>query len=543
MANPITMKGREIPSPKYAAFQSRLEAATPFEKIFLKARHPIMSRKLWKQEQMDIAIQNAFAGRQNNLYKAMFEDTAMPMFLIDSNTGILQDANEAASRFYGYSREELRGMSITNINMLDKETIVNGMKTARAKQKTHFEYPHRLADGSIRRVQIFSSPIMEEAGKGLLLSIINDVTAKHDLEMKNTKIMQTAIDGFLEHDLKGTIINVNDEFCAKTGYSREELIGRSVLKIKANESKEDLRMRLAEIITNGKTYFESVHRKKDGSEFHVEVSASFTEEFGGRFFSFIRDITARKEMENMLKEAVDSKDRFFNIMAHDLRSPFQGLLGASNILKTDIDSLSRDEIRTIAGMLEQSANKTYNLLEELLTWSRLNSGRMQYCPENLPVSAIVDGKIALLDLVAADKGIKITSNVPAGLYAYFDENMTSQVVQNLLGNAIKFTNKGGSIEVSARDAGNGFVQITVEDNGVGIAEEDMPRIFKLGSSFTTEGTDGEPGTGLGLVLAKGMMEAQGGNIWVESQRGLGSSFHITLPEARLENTDGKAVEA
>lgn len=235
------------------------------------------------------------------------------------------------------------------------------------------------------------------------------------------------------------------------------------------------------------------------------------------------------ESENVLKETNASKDKFFSIVAHDLKSPFNGLLGFTKILVDDFDELPPEMLRGYIGNIYQSAKNVYSLIENLLEWSRIQTGRMEYCPVKMDLFEEVNYTIELLHNNSKNKEINLHSEVPKGTFVCADNNMIHSVMQNLVSNALKFTRVGGEVKILSKDTDN-FIEVTVADNGIGIKESDIWKLFRIDVQHTTQGTAKEKGTGLGLILCKELIEKHGGTIRAESVEGTGTSFIFTLPK-------------
>ncbi|MFP4544507.1 MAG: response regulator [Candidatus Kapaibacterium sp.] len=234
------------------------------------------------------------------------------------------------------------------------------------------------------------------------------------------------------------------------------------------------------------------------------------------------------ETRDKLQNANASKDKFFSIISHDLRGPFSGFIGLSELLADEIEILEPKEISNIAQSMNTAAKRLFNLLENLLEWSRTQMGRMEYYPMNIDIAEAADRAIQLMQNNIEDKKISVSSNVKKGLQVMADNNMLNTIFRNLLGNAIKFTPAGGEIEISAEMNGN-TVHISVKDSGIGISENDIKKLFRIDQKFSTPGTNNEYGTGLGLILCRELVEKQGGSISAVSEKGKGSAFTFTLP--------------
>lgn len=232
---------------------------------------------------------------------------------------------------------------------------------------------------------------------------------------------------------------------------------------------------------------------------------------------------------NELKELNASKDKFFSIVAHDLKSPFHGLLGFSGLLADELDTLSKDQVRRYVNNIKTSTRNVYGLIENLLDWSRIQIGRSEFVQQKTDVKEEVDSVINLLFTNAQNKDIRLISEVNAGTYINADRKMVQSIFQNLITNAIKFTYPGGKIKINADQSG-ADIEIRVSDSGIGISKENIERVFKIDTQFTTVGTAEEKGTGLGLLLCKEMVEKHGGKIRVESELNIGSTFILTLPK-------------
>lgn len=232
-----------------------------------------------------------------------------------------------------------------------------------------------------------------------------------------------------------------------------------------------------------------------------------------------------------LAELNASKDKFFSIISHDLKSSFNILLGYSTLLVENIERCSPAELASQAQKLQTSAQKLYTLLENLLTWSRIQRGAMQYEPEPIPLNDLIEETIDLFLSQAEHKTIILQDTSSPDLQVYADYQMLHTILRNLLSNALKFTPAGGRVEISARNDADA-VEIAVADSGVGINPADASRLFRIDSHYTQQGTAGEKGTGLGLSLCKDLVEKNHGRIWVNSVMNHGTTFTFTIPKCQ-----------
>jgi PAS domain S-box-containing protein len=249
------------------------------------------------------------------------------------------------------------------------------------------------------------------------------------------------------------------------------------------------------------------------------------------------DLTEHEKIEDSLKKSNEelkilnaTKDKFFSIIGHDLRSPFHSLLGFSEVLLTEIDTLSHEEVIQFTKGLNDDLKNLYGLLENLLSWSMLQRDLLEYHPASLDLADAVNKVMGIVKQSAREKDISITNNIKTGTLVFADIDMLRLVVQNLLINSVKFTQTGGLVTISSIEE-DGFIEISVMDTGIGIEPEKSSQLFNFTSIFTNKGTAGEKGTGLGLPLCKEFVEKNGGKIWVESEVGKGSKFKFTLRKA------------
>ncbi|MBK8662238.1 MAG: HAMP domain-containing histidine kinase [Ignavibacteriales bacterium] len=224
-----------------------------------------------------------------------------------------------------------------------------------------------------------------------------------------------------------------------------------------------------------------------------------------------------------------TKDKFFSILAHDLKSPFNAFIGITDILAEDIDILDKEQIKSFVLDINRSAHSQFKLLENLLAWAQMQRGLMKFEPIELEINTVINDVFQLYLDNAMEKDLKLINETPLGKTIKADHNMLYLLLRNLVYNAIKFTNPGGEIRVG-ENATSGFSEIYVADNGVGINPSSLSKMFRIESQSTTLGTAHEKGTGLGLVLCKDMVEKNGGTIRVSSEVGVGTTFYFTIPQ-------------
>lgn len=277
-------------------------------------------------------------------------------------------------------------------------------------------------------------------------------------------------------------------------------------------------------------------KRKDGGIFPIELSLSeFRVGDEISFTGIIRDISERKETEAKLEQFTDeliesnaTKDKFFSIISHDLRSPFNGILGLTNILLKDYRSMDEQEIKLLLGTLQKASEKAFDLTENLLLWANTQTNKISYLPMEFNLHSAIDEVVAIAKAQAAKKNIRLISDGAIEQIVFGDKQMVNTIMRNLISNAIKFTPLGGTVVVSVARL-NHHCEISVKDTGIGIPEEHIPHIFNIERKYNTNGTSNESGTGLGLILCREFVENHGEKIWVESKYGKGTTFTFTLP--------------
>lgn len=245
-------------------------------------------------------------------------------------------------------------------------------------------------------------------------------------------------------------------------------------------------------------------------------------------------IQRKKALEELLKREKElyelniAKDKFFSIISHDLRSPFNSIIGMSKMLAQDIHELDQEEIEEMAWAIVNTSEQTYELLNMLLEWSRIQRGKMDYKPQKLVLHEIIENNISLLKPNALAKQIDLSFSTDDNIQVYADVSMLNTILRNLISNALKFTYQGGNVNISAQPDGK-MITVSVSDDGMGIKPENLAKIFQVDSDYKRKGTDEEKGSGLGLILVREFVEKNGGEVYVESEFEKGSSFSFTLP--------------
>jgi two-component system, sensor histidine kinase and response regulator len=329
------------------------------------------------------------------------------------------------------------------------------------------------------------------------------------------------------------------ESCEKIlGYKPEELTNIPVIEkmIHPDDREKTIQGLQAIVAKKGVGGTQYRHRHKNGTWVYLEAFG--TNQLDNPAVQSVvlnvRDITERKQIEQELKksearlsELNATKDKFFSIIAHDLKSPFNSILGFSELLAEKVQNGDYNGIEKYAAVIQHSSGRAMELLTNLLEWARSQTGRMEFHPEFFELNILVKEVLALLENVAQQKSITVINNLPGILPVFADKKMVGTVLRNLVSNGIKFTHRGGEIRISSQEE-DGKMIVSVSDNGVGISQEVLEKLFRIEANQTTAGTQNEKGTGLGLLLCKEFVEIHGGKIWVESEVGKGSTFRFFL---------------
>ena len=332
----------------------------------------------------------------------------------------------------------------------------------------------------------------------------------------------------------------NSAFCDMIGYSKEELINK---KWADYTHPEDIAYNLAvidNILSDGKRSmrWEKRYLHKDGSTIWADIHTFLQRDANGKplhFITTVNDITARKMVEEEIKSQNEKlqlsnaeKDKFFAILAHDLRSPLSSFLGLAEVMAEDTNNMTKSEIEEISKSLYLSASNLYQLLENLLEWSVLRRGNTEYLPREASLNKIILKSIEPVLESSRRKNITLKLELDQAYVVNCDLRMTETIFRNLISNALKYTSPDGSVVITAKPVSQGEIEITVTDTGIGMSKDLVSKLFLLNEQISRKGTDGESSSGLGLLICKEFVEQQGGKIWAESDETKGSSFHFTL---------------
>jgi PAS domain S-box-containing protein len=367
----------------------------------------------------------------------------------------------------------------------------------------------------------------------------NMETALRESEEKFSKAFNSSPDVVIISDMQtGKILDVNESILRIGGFTKEETIGRSTIELGFWKNLEDRKRYVEKLLESQRVLsFETVFIRKDGSKIYGLISGEIIQiKHKNYVLSVIKDITHLKEIENELKESEKNlrklnatKDMFFSIIAHDLRSPFNAMIGFSELLLEAAENMNKNEITNYSSIIQKTAAQTLTLLDNLLLWSRIQQGRMEFVPKILDFSSVLSTSMETVSGNMFQKQISMKTKIEPGFSLPADENMLLVILRNLLSNAIKFTPKGGIITISTwrRDK---QICFSVADTGVGMTDKQISALFSNNNESSTVGTAKEKGAGLGLLLTKEFVDYHNGSICIESKKGAGTTFTILLPD-------------
>jgi len=472
---------------------------------------------------------------------------------IASADGKFLKLNSAWQNTLGYTKEEL--LSTSYLDFVHPEDLANTKREMeRLKQGQtviSFQNRYRCHDGSYRWLDWNATPCIKAP---LVYAIARDITeskkAKDDLNQREIELNEAQR---MAHVGSWTLdVATNHVFWTEELYRMYGLDPKLPppdytfhQKLFTKESWEKLSKNLALTVEQGIPYeLELEFITMEGKKGWMLVRGEAQKDALGNIAilrGMAQDISELKEAQekiyaqNMELNALNaSKDKFFSIIAHDLRSPFTGFLGLTQLMAEKLDTMTIEEIKDFNNKMLKSANNLFSLLDNLLTWSRMQRGLIEIQPSDLVLSKLVNTNIDELSETFIQKNISLTITIPDDLYIWADAPMINSVIRNLISNAVKFTPRNGTISILAQKNGNDIL-FSIQDSGIGISTEMLNKLFKIDEKVSRLGTEGEASTGLGLLLCKDFIEKHNGNIWIESVVGKGSIFYFNLPQNNKNN--------
>jgi PAS domain S-box-containing protein len=473
-------------------------------------------------------------------FRHLFDEHAAVKLIIDPDNGNIVDANKAASVYYGWTIDELKKMNISQINILSQEEIQKELSRARTQPNIHYNFQHRMADGEIRDVEVFSSRISIH-GKFYQHSIIHDVTEKvqnqkqlmllsRSVEQSPVSIMITGTNGNIEY--------VNPYFESTTGYTFDEVRDLNPRFLKSGYQSNELYKNLWDTILAGNEWKgELINKKKNGDIYWEHIAISPILNAQGLITNFIsvrEDVTERKIlMENLVlaKEKAEESDRlklaFLANISHEIRTPMNGILGFAQLLKDP--GLQKKEQQRFINIIEKSGHRMLDTVNDLIDIAKIESGQVKMHISPVHLGQQLKNLYDFFLPQAREKGLKLSFNSSSkinDLFIQTDTNKLDSILSNLIKNGIKFTDQG-KVEFGCSLKNNHLI-FFVRDTGIGIQKNRQHVVFNRFEQADTNDVRSYQGSGLGLAIARAYVELLGGKIWLKSTPGKGTTFFFTI---------------
>lgn len=458
--------------------------------------------------------------------------------------------NKNHERLLGFSADELRNRHVTEwFSPKIKEELLNLMDEVIEKGYRRMDQFVITKDGS-RIPCILTGDRLITKDKKYIMGVGIDISLRKDAEERLSKseaqlrsLLNTIPDLVWLKGPNGVYLACNESFERYMNMTEEEIVGKTDFELIDSERANTFHELDEEAIAEGKSIFseEWTVIDKDGTKAFVETVKTPMYDANGKFVGVLgigHDMTHRKKAEAEIRTKNQEltrinaeKNKFFSIIAHDLRNPITNFMGLTQVMTEQLHDLTMEQLEKLSVSMKASAGNLFKLLENLLSWANMEQGLTPFKPETISLSLLANDVIEQsIQGPAKAKEIKLQNNISSQISVFADKNMIQTVIRNLLSNALKFTHKGGKIFLDTDDSTDGFVEIKIEDTGMGMNKDLLENLFVLNANINRPGTNGEPSTGLGLLLCKEFVNKHGGKIWAESEEEKGSVFHFTIPK-------------
>lgn len=494
---------------------------------------------------------NTLLTESEEKYKTVVEQS--PEVMLIHQNGKILFANQSFYRLSGLLPEDLATVTVFDLVHPDEREKITEFARLRMKnEQPQNNYEIRAYNKERKMIYLdLSVSKITYNNQQAILTIGMDITSRkrnQETIKKLTAAIEQSPIMIMITNMAGDIEYVNPAFTEISGFTREEVSGQNARILSSGQESVHIYRELWQTILSGQIWRgELLNKKKNGELFWESLVISpilNAQNEIGHFVAVMEDVTqkrkhheALKQREEDLRQANITKDKFFSIIAHDLKNPFNAIIGFASLLLLEYENLSDAERRSYIENINLASNTSYRLLENLLEWSRTQTGKIRFVPGTFDLNSVVNEVMNLLQSQAAKKGIKLVSEIPFNTLVFADKNMIRTVLRNLFSNGIKFSS-GGEVRITAKKK-KLSIEVCVGDTGVGIPEEGIEKLFRLDEQYLAEGTEFEKGTGIGLILSKEFINKHKGNIWVKSKKNMGSKFFFTLPthESQLNQSN------
>ncbi len=464
---------------------------------------------------------------------------AIPDMIFQVNADGVFLSYKAASEDLYLKPEMFIGHSISEVMPAWFAELTMGKirETLKGKSIQIYEYELPIPGKEIEQFECRMVPYSENE----IVAIIRNITDKkiilrklRESETNARAIMESTDDFIILLNREGTVLDTNEAHARRMHMTREEMLGKNLFDFLPAAIAEKRLTLIHQSLDTGKIIHGEDVRDGIYNEY-VIYPIHYQNETTDKVGVFSRDVTRQRQTlealslsETRYRELNMMKDKFLSIIAHDLKNPFNAIIGFSDVIKERIEEKDYQEVGRYAGIIHESSNRILDLLTNLLEWSRSQTGKMEFNPEYLDLTRLIGDVASLLEDSAHQKSITIVNNISRKYIVSADRPMISTVVRNLISNAIKFTKPGGAVTITAEQTPADVI-VTIRDTGVGIDQASLGKLFRIDESYSTYGTAKEKGTGLGLILCKEFIDKHDGKIWAESEAGSGSAFSFSLP--------------
>lgn len=490
--------------------------------------------------EFDIAFLQTY-NKKNGEYESLFNNIREGLFL-SKPTGEILSANPEACRMLGRTELEICSAGKSGVVNMDDPNLPALLAEGERTGMIRGEITFKRKDDSIFPADFTSSVFNYAPGDIRIVDFFRDITERkladdklRKSEEKYRNLFENSLVGVFSAKMDGEVLHVNKAMADIFEFDNpEDMESQNIfLSCKYPEQREYFRS----VIKRDRIIREAENTIITANYNEREVLVSIIQE-GDTLTGFVVDNTYRNNLLSELRQKNSelaqlnaTKDKLFSIISHDLRSPFGTILGLSEILSDELETLSKDEIAEYVKNIQLAAKNSYDLMDKLLVWARSQTGDIRLIKEEVNLKSLVDDAVAVLEHSAHSKKISIKNMIGAEIVILADKNTLNTVVRNLIANAIKYTNETGIVEIFA-EIKDGHAEVKVSDNGIGMNEYTLKNLFNRSEAVSRPGTANESGTGLGLILCKEFIEQNGGTLRAESKEGAGSVFIFTLPYLR-----------